>query len=311
MNKKHFNVIMNNMDKLAQFYKIAIENVKCCVYFVDRNRKILFWNKSSENTTGYTAREVVGRHCYENILKHIDESGNNLCEGKCPLVQAMETGKIIENRVFLHDKNGARIPVLVRAIPVFGDNNEVLGAVEVFTVSFGADIDHMEKSEIERELYLDPLTRIPNRRYLFLKFREYIKKLRRLNEKFGILFIDLDNFKPINDKFTHLAGDEVLKVVAKTLQMNIKPIDTVARYGGDEFVIILSNIDEESLEKFSQKLLILIEKSEVNFEGNRITPKASIGGTIVKKADTLRTALKRADQNLYKAKKDSKKIAIS
>ncbi len=294
-----------------QFYKIAIANVKCSIYFVDRQRKILFWNRSSENITGYTAKEVVGKHCQDNILKHTDEEGNNLCEGKCPLLEAMETGVTLEKRVFLHDKNGARIPVLVKAIPVLGDNNEVVGAVEVFSVSLGPDIDQMEMSELERELYLDPLTRIPNRRYLFLKFREYIKKLRTLNEKFGILFIDLDNFKSINDQFSHLAGDGVLKVVAKTIQMNIKPVDTIARYGGDEFIVIVSNIDRENLEKFSQKLLILIEKSEVNFEGNLITPKASIGGTIVKKTDTFKTALRRADQNLYKAKEDPKKVVIS
>jgi diguanylate cyclase (GGDEF)-like protein/PAS domain S-box-containing protein len=299
-----------NINLPKKFFEIAAQNAVDSIYFLSPERQILFWNKSAETLTGYKAREVVGRYCYDNILRHIDEKGNNLCTGKCPVVKAVETGKIQEADVFLHDKEGARIPVHVVVYPVKNTEGKVIGAVERFNINLGTSLTLESIKNLEKEAFLDPLTAIPNRRYLEKKLREAFKRYRYYRKKFGILFIDLDNFKGINDKFGHLCGDRVLKAVSQTILMNIKPIDTVGRYGGDELVVILQDVTKSKLKKIAEKLWRLIKSSEVTCEGQEISVSASIGGTVVREDDSFYRILKRADNYLQRVKASKPSIFI-
>jgi len=96
------------------FYESIIENLYEGLYFVDRNRVIKYWNKAAEQISGYTANEVVGKSCSDNILNHVDSKGNNLCTGMCPLAATITDGKPREDEVYMHHKNGHRIPFSVR-----------------------------------------------------------------------------------------------------------------------------------------------------------------------------------------------------
>ena len=84
------------------------------VYIVDTTRKIVFWNSGSEKITGFTAEEVVNKQCYSNILRHVTADGKELCFGGCPLHKTLDTGEVQQNQVFLHHKDGHRIPVMVK-----------------------------------------------------------------------------------------------------------------------------------------------------------------------------------------------------
>ena len=95
--------------------KTLLENLYDGVYIVDINRKILYWNKASEEITGYLYSDVVGTNCHDNILNHVDATGKNYCKDECPLLNIFNDGEIRELEMFLHHKEGYRIPIFVKA----------------------------------------------------------------------------------------------------------------------------------------------------------------------------------------------------
>lgn len=88
------------------------------VYCVDLNRKINFWNDAAKNISGFDSSEVVGSYCYDNILKHVDGNGKNLCLDGCPLHKTLEDGEERKALVFLHHKGGHRVPVEIKVVPI-------------------------------------------------------------------------------------------------------------------------------------------------------------------------------------------------
>ncbi len=114
------------------FYKSLLDSMADGVYFVDTDRRITSWNKAAERITGYTAREVLGRSCADNVLRHVDESGRELCVAGCPLAAVVQDGRMREARVYLHHKLGHRTPVDVRATAMRDAAGKIMGAVEIF-----------------------------------------------------------------------------------------------------------------------------------------------------------------------------------
>ena len=112
-------------------YKEILDNLYEGVYFVDVNRRITYWNKGAERITGFQSHEIIGRHCYDNILNHIDDNNKQLCMEGCPLQQTITDGQQRETGVYLHHKDGHRVSVAVRTIPLY-NHKKIIGAVEVF-----------------------------------------------------------------------------------------------------------------------------------------------------------------------------------
>lgn len=101
------------------------------VYFVDSERRITYWNQGAERLTGFTAKEAVGTHCHDNMLAHVDADGCRLCMDRCPLVTAMQEDRCHEASVYLRHKQGHRVPVSVRVVPIKDAHEQIIGAVEV------------------------------------------------------------------------------------------------------------------------------------------------------------------------------------
>ena len=97
------------------FYKDIVDNLYDGVYFVDRDRVITYWNKGAERITGYSAKETLGRACRDNLLNHVTANGIELCKSNCPLAAVMQDGNPREAEVYLHHKDGHRVPIIVRA----------------------------------------------------------------------------------------------------------------------------------------------------------------------------------------------------
>lgn len=211
-------------------YETLIPHLYEGVYVVDRNRTIIYWNEGSERITGYKQEEVVNRHCFDNILQHVDYNGKQLCFGGCPLHHTIQTGEINESHVFLRHKEGYRIPVSVKAIPIYDKDNQITGAIEVFTDErFQREVFN-ENERLKNELMKDPLTEIANRRYFEFQLKHIYEEAIVFQKPFGLLMFDIDHFKSVNDTHGHQIEDEILKVVAKTLTSNIGEADVISRW---------------------------------------------------------------------------------
>ena len=121
-----------------------------------------------------------------------------------------------------------------------------------------------------------------------------------------MLFIDCDNLKIVNDTYGHLAGDEVLKTVARIIEENLRKEDIAARWGGDEFVVILNHCNKDCGMKIAQRILENLEKSEININSNKIKTSISIGLVEIDGTKEPNEILNLADKLAYEAKKDGK-----
>ncbi|SPQ00384.1 Sensor diguanylate cyclase, PAS domain-containing [Candidatus Sulfobium mesophilum] len=284
------------------FYKNILDNLYDGVYLVDLDRRITYWNKSAESLTGYRSSDIVGRYCWDNILMHVDLEGDSLCQGPCPLLRSMKEERMLEQEVYLRHKNGHRTPVLVRASPLRDARGQVIGAVEIFSDNTPRITLAQQVKELQKLALLDPLTGLGNRRYAELTMHAKLEERRRYDSRFGVLFLDIDFFKKINDTYGHETGDRVLQMVAKTLQNGIRSSDTVGRWGGEEFIAFIAHADDWALSSLANKLRRLVEKSNFYAEQQLINVTVSIGATVSKMGDTVEELVRRADQLMYKAK---------
>ncbi len=277
------------------------------VYVVDQNRKIIFWNEGSERITGYSKEEVTNSYCHQNLLQHVDENGKQLCLSGCPLHKTLQDGIIRQAHVFLKHKDGYRIPVMVKTIPIYDQDNKIVAAIEVFTDERFQKQIYQENIELKDILRIDPLTQVANRNYFDFEMTKRLEAAKLFSNTFGILMIDIDRFKNVNDTYGHLVGDEILKIVAHTLTSNVKKTDLVSRWGGEEFIAIVDVLNIEDLEIIAERLRLLVQASSYQLdEDNMVNVTISIGGTLVTKNDTIKTAIKRADDNMYHAKQNGR-----
>ena len=168
------------------------------VYFVDKDRGITFWNRGAERITGYSAEEMLGRYCYDNLLNHVDEAGNQLCLNGCPLHATLQDGNPRSAQVYLHHKSGHRVRVDVKIRPLFIDG-EIIGATEVFSSAELSDCSEIGIKAMERLALFDQLTQLPNRRYIDTFLENQFRDYESLGIPFGEVMLDLDFFKRIND----------------------------------------------------------------------------------------------------------------
>jgi len=284
-------------------YKKIIDNIHDGLYVVDTKRVISYWNKAAERISGYALSEVVGKSCADKILAHVDDKGNDMCGGLCPLVMTVNNGQACEAEAYLHHKSGYRLPVLVRTAPLTDNNNKIIGVIELFTDISNFKANELKIKELEEMALLDNLTRLANRHHIEREIAMRREERKRFNIPFGILFMDIDHFKKVNDTYGHDVGDRVLKYVADTLVKNIRPFDLVGRWGGEEFIAIIRNMRDEKLRDFGNRLRILVEKSYILVFDNKLHVSISIGATTVRNDDDLHTLIKRADELLYQSKR--------
>lgn len=272
------------------------------LYVLDRDRNIIFWNQGAEKIAGFSAEEVLGYSCADNILTHVDEEGTNLCHGACPVAQTLEDGRFREAEVYLHHKEGHRVPVVVRVTPLLDDDGRVVGAVEVFADNSMRREERLRMSELEKMALLDGLTQLPNRRYMEQMLLSRLSEFQRAELSFGILMMDLDHFKLVNDTHGHNVGDEVLRTVSRTLIEVSRPYDLVGRWGGEEFLALLPNIDRLNLFKVGERYRAMVERTRTECAQGDVCVTLSAGAASVRPGDSLESLVERADQQLYQAK---------
>jgi diguanylate cyclase (GGDEF)-like protein/PAS domain S-box-containing protein len=292
------------MPEKFEFYKYLVDNLHDGVYFVDRDRIITYWNKGAERITGYKSEQVLGRSCRDNLLNHVNTEGLQLCQDHCPLSGCMQDGKTREVDVFLHHAHGHRVPVLVRTAPFQNEKGEITGSVETFTRDTGVMSVHQELRELRDKVNTDKLTGIGNRRYLDGCLKTAIMELDDNKDLFtGLVFLDIDKFKQINDTYGHDVGDRALRMVAATLQHNLRKTDILGRWGGEEFLVILYGlVSTQWLATIAETLRMLVESSRLDLETSSLSVTVSSGATLLRCDDTPESSFNRVDGLLYQSK---------
>ena len=291
----------------SHFLSSLLDEMFDGVYFVDLQRRITYWNRGAERITGFNSAEVMGRCCSENILVHVDGCGNQLCENGCPLSATIRRNDVGILQAYLHHRDGHRVPVTVRAAPMHDPEGNIVCAIEVFSDNSAAMSALEQVQALERAAYTDPLTGLPNRRLgeSFLATR--LDEQRREGWPFGVIMLDIDHFKRVNDSYGHEAGDEVLKMVARSLSGGIRAVDLACRWGGEEFLVILANPSPGDLPAICGRLWSLVRSSRFTVpEGEPLIVTVSLGATIARPGESAAEAIRRADEYLYHSKSNGR-----
>jgi len=292
------------------FYRELLDHLSDGVYFVDRERRIHYWNEGARRLTGYGAEEVVGRRCQDGILCHTDPSGRDVCRGQCPLASSMKDGVQHEGYLFLRHKQGRRVPIWVRVQPIRGADGSIVGAVEIFSDDTAGTEERRKVAVMQRLAFLDHLTELPNRRFLEITLQTALAEFEGQKDALGVLMVDLDNLKGINDTFGHSFGDEALKQIAKTLSSSLRPTDTVGRWGGDEFLAIVREVNRESLLLLAERCAEHVRQISIpNQNGKVLAASVSVGAALCRAEESGEDLVQRADRLLYLSKARGKNQA--
>jgi len=291
--------------QLKYFYQSQmIEQINDSVTTTDLRGNIVSWNSGSEKTFGYAASEVIGKSI--SIL-YREEDIPSLKEYVPTL---MKTG-VYNADIYLVKKSKELIPIAFSLSLLKDQSGNPIGIVGINKdITKRKKVEktlHEQQSTLYYQAHHDALTGLPNRVLFFDRLEQGIIKAKRHSEGLALLFIDLDNFKHINDSLGHGTGDSVLKIISKRLERIIRKEDSVARLSGDEFTIIIEEIKKpQDASILAEKILATLNEP-IDVDNHKLYVSGSIGISMYPgDATDGRDLLKYADTAMYKAKEEGR-----
>jgi diguanylate cyclase (GGDEF)-like protein/PAS domain S-box-containing protein len=286
------------------------------ITITDANGKILEVNESFCRITGYSRDEVLGQS--PNILK----SGRQDATFYREMWHSLNTDGVWSGEIWNRRKSGEVHPEILNISAV----RDAQGVTQQYVALF-SDITRRKEMEerIHQLAFFDPLTNLPNRRLLSDRLSQTLISNKRSGRYGALMFLDLDNFKPLNDTHGHAMGDLLLIEVASRLKASVREMDTVARIGGDEFVVMLSELDVDAdiseaqarsvAEKIRARLAEVYVLMKLDGLANTITLThecaASVGGVLVEPGTTdMEAKMVQADAAMYQAKAEGRNRVV-
>jgi diguanylate cyclase (GGDEF)-like protein/PAS domain S-box-containing protein len=290
----------NNPKKLlatSQALQALFKASPLAIIALDREGRVTLWNPAAEKVFGWNASEVLGR---PNPIVPAEQWDEFLALKERVLRGESFTGAEVTRQ----RKNGSSLEIILSTAPIYDRKNEIRGILGV-----AADLTKTRQAErvVHKLAYHDALTGLPNRLLLKDRLDQHLVQANREGRLVGVVFLDLDHFKVINDTLGHAAGDDLLKAVADRIKSCVRKSDTVARLGGDEFVILLPSIGHpEDAAAIAQKIHgIFAEPFEL--DDQEIFSSTSIGIALypadAQDADGL---VRSADMAMYQAKEQGR-----
>jgi len=274
------------------------ENLSEGILVTDNNKKIIDVNESFLRLSGYNRQELLGR------TPKILQSGQQEMDFYTTMWHGITSSGRWQGEIWDQHKDGHLFPVMLSIGTVKNDNGDITNYIGTFL-----DISNIKDNQkkLEQLAHFDPLTGVANRMLFNDRLGASLRRAHRGKSIMGLYYIDLDGFKPVNDKLGHDAGDEILVAFSRKMQELVREDDTVARLGGDEFCIIASDL------KSTEELFTLADRlskklcATINTDNTELTVTASIGiAWYPDHGSHAEELLKNADKAMYQAKHDGK-----
>ena len=279
--------------------QVTLESIGDAVITTDIHGKIDYVNAVAENLTGWSQEEAEG-HPVEHVFRIINEITRE--KSVNPVERCINEGRIVElaNHTVLICKDGSEIAIEDSAAPIRNQAGELIGVVMVFH-------DVTESRKLSQQLIYqarhDALTGLINRREFEERLEHSIDQARINQYDHALLYMDLDQFKVVNDTCGHAAGDELLRQITSLLQSQMRKHDTLARLGGDEFAVLLEYCGPDEARNVAQGLCDAVESYRFTWEGNNFVVGVSIGLVPINKSSgSLGVVMSIADSACYAAK---------
>lgn len=287
-------------DSEQKFYELIESLPMVAVQGYDRQRQVIYWNEASRRLYGYTREEAQGRLLEDLIIPDKMREGTITAHHNWLINNVSIPAEEIE----LKHKDGHLIPVYSSHVMIRQDTGEC----EMFCIDISLEAQKKANDKLNRMANFDELTQLPNRRMLEAELATIIAKAERAPQsELAVIFIDLDNFKLINDTLGHNHGDELLNAVAKSLKKETRSCDLLSRFGGDEFVLLLTDFKGiEGIDELLQRLISVLDQGVV-LKGVCYPVTASFGVSLFSEDGTTVTELMgNADAAMYRAKDNGK-----
>lgn len=268
-------------------YRNLVETAHDLVWSVDARGKWTYLNNAVENIYGYTPDQMLGRSFLEFQAEESKQRDDTA------FAQIMEGKELVQYETVHLDKDGRRRHISFNARPSFDKKGNII------QIS-GTARDITEQKQFEQELTYqaqhDTLTGLHNRSYFQSELERVIPRIARSGAECALLYLDLDQFKYVNDTLGHAAGDRLLRECTEVLRKNIREGDLLARFGGDEFTILLYNIEHENAVPVAENIRHMFEHYQFVDSGKTINVTCSIGLTMIdSETGTADAALSQAD----------------
>lgn len=278
-----------------------IHSSPLAILALDYEDRLTMWNPAAEAMFGWSDKQILGQAnptVPENKLKEYEA-----------LRQATLSGMAFSNLDTLRlTKNGNLIPVSLSVAPLRGQQSQVIGRMHII-----ADITDRKKlqEELRQQATTDELTRVSNRRHFMELAQGEIKRALRLKRPPAVALIDIDHFKQVNDTLGHAAGDQALVAFTKICQKQIREIDVFARFGGDEFVLLLPETSQEQAYEVLERVRLAVTAQPLNLGGIPVALTISAGiANLSNGQESFDMVLSQADQALYRAKEAGRNKVI-
>ncbi|HEY5644848.1 MAG TPA: diguanylate cyclase, partial [Pseudomonadales bacterium] len=302
-------VMEEKLRESEELHRFIVNNSPDLVYMLDRNGCFIFLNDRLESLLGYRREELIGRHYSELVDDdHLERARNVFNERRVGERAATNLELKLKSRL---NRRGPRLFhtqalwMELTAEGVYSNPNERTRENFVGTYGTARDISERKEAEdvINFQAYHDLLTHLPNRALLRDRLSLAIAHARRNKRKLAVMFLDLDRFKLVNDTLGHTMGDRLLKAVANRLQSCLRRGDTLARFGGDEFTLLLPEVrTKDDVVVIASKILDRLNSPFV-IDGHELFVGASIGISIYPEAgDSEETLIQNADIAMYQVK---------
>ncbi|MDT8281387.1 MAG: EAL domain-containing protein [Gammaproteobacteria bacterium] len=310
--QKHNTFIQQQLSESERLHKYIVNTSPDIIYILDQDGHFTFINERIESLLGFSKTEIVGKH-YSFLVHHDDMEQARYVFNERRI--GSRASKNIELRLKCKDDGQSRhfnnrtLPIELSSMGMYSGEDEKKGT---YTGTYGIARDITERKVAEDTIsfqaYHDLLTKLPNRALLRDRLSLAISQAKRDNEKLAVMFLDLDRFKNINDSLGHMIGDELLQQVSMRLKECIRAGDTLARFGGDEFTLMLPKLHNgrDDASRLAGKITDTLKQPFI-IDGHELYVSTSIGIALYPQDGTnMDSLIKHADVAMYHVKGQGK-----